>query len=67
MASTDLNAEHQQMVEDCVARESRLGDWDRNFIDSIDRQLAAGRTLSVKQADKLDEIWQRATARGFIR
>lgn len=56
--------DHIQLIEDCEARESRLSDWDRTFIDSIKRQLAAGRTLTTKQADKLSEIWERATARG---
>lgn len=53
-----------QLIEDCEARESRLSDWDRTFIDSIKRQIEAGRTLSTKQADKLSEIWERATAKG---
>lgn len=36
----------------------------RAFIDSISRQLAAGRALTANQVEKLDEIWERATARG---
>jgi hypothetical protein len=52
------------MIEDCEARESRLSDWDAQFIDSIKRQLADSRPLSKKQTDKLDEIWERCTARG---
>lgn len=58
------NAEHQQLVDDCKARESRLSDWERGFVDSIEHQLAAGRTLSPKQSATLDDIWERATARG---
>lgn len=56
--------EHEQMVEDCEARESRLSEWERTFIDSIGKQLRDGRTLSEKQVTRLDEIWERATARG---
>lgn len=56
--------EHEQMVKDCVDRESRLSDWSRSFIDSIERQLSAGRTLTTKQAETLDKIWEEATARG---
>ena len=52
------------LVEDCEARESRLTDWERDFVDSVRRQLEAGRALSKKQADTLDEIWESATARG---
>lgn len=57
-------AEQAQMVEDCEARESRLSDWESNFIDSISRQLAAGKSLTLNQSNTLDEIWERATAKG---
>lgn len=57
-------AEAAQMVSDCEAREERLSDWDRGFIDSINRQLVDGRSLTAKQAETLDTIWERATARG---
>jgi hypothetical protein len=57
-------AEQLQMIEDCEARESRLSDWDVNFIDSIGRQLADGRSLTLNQSNALDEIWERVTARG---
>lgn len=53
--------EHQQMVQDCENRESKLTDWERSFIDSISKQLANGRRLSEKQAARLDEIWERVT------
>lgn len=56
--------EQAQMVEDCETREERLSDWERGFIDDIGKQLAAGRDLSQKQADRLDEIWTKATERG---
>lgn len=58
------NAEHQQLIDDCQARESRLTDWERGFIDSIAGQLGNGRTLSQKQADTLDQIWERVTSTG---
>lgn len=57
-------SEHEQMIADCEARESRLSDWERSFIDSISSQIAAGRTLSSKQADILDRIWESATSKG---
>lgn len=56
--------EHEQMVEDCEQREGRLTDWQRGFIDSIGKQLRDGRALTQKQVDTLDDIWERATARG---
>lgn len=61
---SDWTSEYQQLIDDCEKREDRLTDWDRSFVDSIKHQLARGRALSVKQTEKLDEIWERATARG---
>lgn len=58
------NAEQQQLVDDCVAREGRLSTWERDFVESVRERLAQGLGLSAAQAAKLDEIWERATARG---
>lgn len=56
-----LDEEHAQMLEDCERRESKLNDWERNFIDNLSQQLAGGRRLSEKQLELLDEIWERVT------
>jgi nitrate/nitrite-specific signal transduction histidine kinase len=63
---TSTASEHLQMIEDCETRESRLTEWDAQFLDSIKNQLGKGLfpSLTSKQADKLDEIWERATAQG---
>jgi len=53
--------EHIQMVADCEARESKLSDWERGFIDSVSRHLADGRSLSDKQAERLEAIWEKVT------
>lgn len=53
--------DHAQMIEDCENRESKLTEWERTFIDSIGRQLAAGRALTEKQDERLNEIWDRVT------
>jgi hypothetical protein len=58
------NAEHQQMVDDCEAREERLTDWERGFVDSIKQRLANGQGLTTNQAARLDEVWEKATAKG---
>lgn len=50
-----------QMVMDCEDRESKLTDWERGFIDSLSNLLAKGYTLSDKQADELERIWNRVT------
>lgn len=62
--SDDWTTEYRQLIDDCEARESRLSDWDRGFLDSIGTQLDKRVPLSPKQSEKLDEIWERATAQG---
>ena len=58
-------SEYLELIEDCEARESRLTDWDRSFLDSIRSQIESRSiALSPKQSEKLDEIWERVTARG---
>jgi hypothetical protein len=54
-------SEEEQMVADCEARESKLTDWERQFVDSISRQLLDGKTLTRKQSERLEEIWDRVT------
>lgn len=50
-----------QMIDDCETRESRMTDWERGFIDSLaDR----GFPPSAKQAETLESIWDRVTAKG---
>lgn len=61
---TDWADEYLTMIDDCEARESRLADWERDFVSSIRSQLEAGRSLTQKQTETLDTVWERATARG---
>lgn len=56
--------EHEQMVADCEARESRLGEWESEFIQSLRERIDAGRSLTPAQADKLESVWHRATRKG---
>ena len=57
----DTTEEHQLMVQDCMKRESKLTDWERGFVDSIDNHLGSGKTLTVKQDETLTQIWERVT------
>lgn len=57
-------AEHQQLVADCEARESRLTEWEAGFIDSLRRQLERGAGLTARQDETLNRIWEKATGRG---
>lgn len=57
-------SQYLTLIEDCEARESRLSDWERGFIDSIKKQIEEGRHPSIKQIDTLDNIWEKVTAKG---
>lgn len=56
--------EVHQMIDDLEARESRLTDWEREFVDSIKAQLGRGRALTLKQDETLERIWNSVTAKG---
>ena len=56
--------EYVTMLDDREKREDRLTDWERGFVDSLRRQIEAGRRPSPKQIEFLDSMWERATARG---
>ena len=58
------NEEADQLIADCENRESRLSDWERQFIDSVSQQRGNGRHLSERQAETLETIWNKATERG---
>lgn len=55
--------EYMQLIEDCEARESKLSDWQRGFIDSLRKQIEQGKAPTSKQIEKLDEAWEQATKR----
>lgn len=59
-----MTDEVRQQIEDCRKRDTKLSAWDADFLDSIENQLNENRTLTQKQTDKLDEIWEKATSRG---
>lgn len=59
-ASTD--DDHPLMVADCQRRAAKLTQWELEFITSLQSQLARGRRLSPRQAERLDEVWERVTA-----
>lgn len=59
-----MNDDPMQLVEDCEHRESRMSEWERDFIDSIKKQVEGGKSLSEKQDSILNGIWDRVTAKG---
>ena len=64
MPGADWSSEYALMIADCEARQEWLSEWEAVFLDSLSRQIAAGRAPSQKQLDVLDRIWDRVTKKG---
>ena len=60
----DWTEEYLKLIEDCETRESKLTQWEVNFIASVREQIEEGRRLSLRQSDVLDRIWEKATKEG---
>lgn len=52
------------MIADCRKRDHMLSAWDADFLDSIENRLNEARTLTPKQIETLDGIWEKATSKG---
>ena len=52
MKDKNWQDEYQQMIKDCENRESKLSEWEENFIDSLYDWIAD------------DKIWERVTRNG---
>jgi hypothetical protein len=61
MTSASDADDHEDMVTDCEDRESKLTEWEVNFIASLRERLDAGNKLTERQAEVLDRIWERIT------
>jgi ferritin-like metal-binding protein YciE len=56
--------EYLTLLDDCEKREDRLTDWERTFVDSLRSWIEGGKRPTPKQIETLDNVWERATARG---
>ena len=59
VSSTD---EITSMLDDLEARESKLSDWERGFVEDMTSLVGNGGSLNATQDAKLTEIWERVTA-----
>lgn len=57
-------SEYLTMINDCEQRESSITDWERGYLDSLRAWIEDGRRPSEKQIERLEKIWEKATARG---
>jgi hypothetical protein len=54
----------EELIEDCLNRDSKLSAWEADFLESIQAQLSDKKKLSEKQIVRLEEIWERVTENG---
>ena len=52
--------EAETMLEDCNKRESKMNEWERGFIQSLNEFDDIG-NMSLKQYETLEKIWDRIT------
>jgi hypothetical protein len=50
-----------QMIQDCENREGQMSEWEQSFIDSISTRLGNGYSLTDKQKETLERIWNKVT------
>ncbi|MGB0911051.1 MAG: hypothetical protein ACPGYT_11875 [Nitrospirales bacterium] len=51
--------ENIEAIGHIKCHEEDLTQWEKNFIESIDEQMAAGRNLTMKQDQALDVIFRK--------
>jgi hypothetical protein len=61
---SDWSSVYIDQIEDCEKRESKMTEWEKNFIASLREWIEADKRPTQKQVDTLDRIWEKATARG---
>lgn len=49
----------QEMLDELLELESGLSEWEIGFIDNMAVQLERKQKLTLKQHDKLKEIWRK--------
>jgi hypothetical protein len=54
----NMTEEQQQMIQDCLHRETKLSSRELDFINDI----MFNDSLSPKQAETLDNIWEKVTS-----
>jgi hypothetical protein len=60
---SEQDEEHLLLVHDCQSREHHLSEWEREFVESLVQRLKT-RALTKGEIDKLNEVWEKATAKG---
>lgn len=53
--------ETDQLITDCETRSEKLSEWEASFIQSIREQFDRRGSLSDRQLEILDKIWEKVT------
>ena len=64
MKKATWQEEYIQMIDDCEDRESKLSEWDINFLESIRNRVEQGISLTDRQTKVLENIWEKSTKDG---
>jgi len=56
--------EYLVLIDDCEARESRLTDWEQEFLSSLRSRIEMGLRPTLRQVETLDTVWEKATQKG---
>jgi hypothetical protein len=51
----------ETLLSDIEKHSSQLSDWELQFIDDINHKLRHGYSLSPKQIEKIESIWENVT------
>lgn len=51
----------EQLLDDCEEHDSKLSDWERDFLDSIRGYICRSDYMTSSQIATLEQIWERAT------
>lgn len=60
----NTDGENLILIDDCIDRQGKMSEWEVSFIDSISSQLAKENSLTDKQEDILEKIWDKVTKKG---
>jgi len=52
------------LVSDCEARDSRMSQWEQEFIADMRERIDNDHTITRPMYDKINQIWEKVTARG---
>lgn len=53
--------ETDQLITDCENRDDKLLEWEQGFIQSVREQFDRRGSLSEKQHETLEKIWEKVT------